>query len=184
MLPALLLTSAASLAGLSVLWLDARGRRPVRGGPFDQIVVAGCRVMEDGRPSTALERRVRLAVDLWSAGHAPRIVFTGGLGGAPISEAAASAALARALGVPGEAIVEEDASTSTWENAAFAARVAPARRVLVVSDAYHVWRCERMFAAHFPEVVGAGAPVPRGVRWRMGLRELALIGYYRAFRRI
>ncbi len=163
--------------------LDHHGRRRPATGLHDAIVVAGCRVMADGLPSPALERRTGHAVSLYFQGRAPRLVFTGGRGQAPVAEGEAAARLARSLGVPAEAIVVEDRSTSTEENAAFAARLMAsegleAPRILVVSDSYHVFRVRRVFARHFAQVEAVGsAPAPY-TRVKGSLREvLAVAGY-------
>ena len=163
---------------LAALSLDVYGQRaaPVS-GTWDAIVVAGCKVMPDGRPSPALERRVRRAVELWRAGRAPLLVFTGGVGVNPPAEAVVSAALARSLGVPESAIVREERSTTTAENARFAAEAVRARRILVVSDTYHVFRCERLFRRHFAEVRGVGSTPELYPRVRFALREVAAVAY-------
>jgi uncharacterized SAM-binding protein YcdF (DUF218 family) len=163
---------AAPLLPLGALALDRYGRRPTPDGAYGAIVVAGCKVMPDGRPSPALERRVRLAVSLRHL--APRLVLTGGRVGGPISEAEAGAALAVSLGVPEAAIVLEDRSRNTCENARFTAALLPADTpLLVVSCGYHRWRCERYFRQHFTHVDSAGAASERP--WRHAAREAASV---------
>jgi len=169
----------SSLYPLVAFGLDRYGlRRPE--GEYDAIVVAGCRVMPSGAPSPALARRTELAVRLWEEGLAPRIVLTGGQGESePRSEAEAAAELAEELGVPREAMVLEDRSTSTEENARFAAElVGGDARVVVVSDAYHVYRCERVFARWFGAVDGAGSVGDAWPRMRGALREVAALTAY------
>lgn len=182
LLALLLATPVGTFAALAA-WLDWSGGRG-GGQPVDAIVVAGCRVMPDGRPSPALTRRVRLAVTLFRAGHARHLVLTGGLGrDAPVTEGRAAATLAIAVGVPADAILVEETSVDTLQNAAFAARVwedavgRPARdaRILVVTDRAHVFRCRRMFGAHFGHVIGAGATPPLRSRLEMAAREGASV---------
>lgn len=159
--------------------LDAYGRRKVaKGQRFDAIVVLGCRVYANGKPSAALARRTRLAVKLYEAGLAPQLVFTGGVGSQGGSEARAAANLAQTLGVSPAHIVMEERSTSTEENARFAREMIDAQRVLVVSDAYHVLRGELVFSRYFSEVRGVGSLNEPYPRVRGSLREvLALAGY-------
>ncbi|MCB9762483.1 MAG: YdcF family protein [Alphaproteobacteria bacterium] len=159
------------------LALDRYGQRTPPPGPWDAIVVAGCRVRPDGTASLALRRRVELGVALWQQGLAPRIVMTGGLGDHAPTEAQAAADVARELGVPRRAILLEDRSTSTEENARNAATIA-GPRVLVVTDAYHVARAERVFGRYFDEAVGVGSVGPLDARTRGALREVAAIGWY------
>lgn len=166
--------------GLAVA-LDTWGKTRSVEGHFDAIVVAGCRVYPDGRPSPALEWRVRKAVELFEAGVAPKIVFTGGLGTYPPTEAEASANLAAELGVPRAAMVLEDRSTSTEENAANAAKSIEAWRIVVVTDAYHVFRARRVFDRHFEEVEGVGSTYGYWVRVRGAYREVLAVAKYGAF---
>lgn len=148
-----------SLSSVAAALLVARGLEPPPVGPYDAIVVAGCRVLPDGSPSRALARRAELALDLYHQGHAPRVVFTGGIGRFGPSEASVAAAHAVARGLPEESVVLEERSTSTRENAQYAARIVGAdARVLVVTDAYHVFRARRVFAQWFAGAEAAGVP--------------------------
>ncbi|MCA9615831.1 MAG: YdcF family protein [Sandaracinus sp.] len=163
-------------------WLDRRGLRTPEGS-FDAIVVAGCRVMPDGRPSPALARRAELATELWRGGLAPRVVFTGGVGDHGGSEASVAAAHARSRGLRADAVWLEERSTSTEENARYAAEVLadaglPRARVLVVSDSYHVLRCERVFGRRFDEVVGTGSRSVPYARAKGAMREVPVLIAY------
>lgn len=163
---------------LGALVLDTWGKTRAIAGEYDAIIVAGCRVDPDGQPSPALEWRVRLAVDLWRAGHAPKVVFTGGLGTFPPTEAQAAASFAQSLGLPADAITLEDRSTSTEENARNAAGTVAARRVLVVTDAYHVFRARRVFDRHFDEVDAVGSTYGYWSRVRGAYREVLAVTKY------
>ena len=167
------------IAGLWVgaaVWLDARGRRPPPPGPYDAIIVAGCAVWPGGRPSPALERRVRHAVALFDAGVAPRIVLTGGVGRHGPAEAVVAAELCVALGVDPGVLIIEDRSTTTLENAACTVGMVSGR-LLVVSDAYHIHRCVRAFRRFHPgDVQGSGvAGGPKGRRAEQALREAVAV---------
>lgn len=159
--------------------LTVAGRRATVEEPgWDAIVVAGCRVQPDGTPSEALERRARAAAALWHAGVAPVVVTTGGRApGRTTSEADAAASVLLQAGVPDAAIVRESTSTSTVENAEFTARDTGARRVVVVTDDYHVPRARAVFARSFAQVAGHGAHNPY-VAPRARLREVVAVGWY------
>ncbi len=169
---------------LAAVTLDQLGQRRPDRGSWDAIVVAGCRVDPGGVPSPALQARTELAVALFEQGLAPRLAFTGGLGEHPPTEAQAAAGHARALGVPTEAIVLEDRSTSTEENARFLSEEHAFQRVLLVTDAYHVFRARQVFARHFPQVDAAGSLATPWERIRGSLREVLAIALYRAKGRI
>lgn len=177
------------LVGALVVWagaalaLDLRGRAPAPDGAWDLIIVAGCRVDPGGTPSLALQRRARLGVELWRAGRAPRVVFTGGLGEHAPTEARAAADFARGLGLPESAMILEERSTSTEENARFAAallaeQAVPAERVLLVTDGYHTLRAERVFRRFFPEVHAVGSTPSLSVRTRGAMREVLALSWY------
>lgn len=158
--------------------LDRLGARRRASPSYDAIVVAGAAVRADGRPSDALLRRVGLAVELWRAGHAPTLVFTGGPSAGGHTESAVAARVAVAAGVPAGAVRIEELSHSTEGNAAHAREVLGGGRVIVVTDSYHVLRCELVFARYFDEAHGIGALPPGRARVRMALREVVVLGVY------
>ena len=168
---------AGPWGGLALI-LDRYGLREVEEGTYDIIVIAGCPVQPDGGPSPALARRVERAVTLWRQGRAPRLLFTGGVGTWPPSEAEAAAAHARSLGVPAEVLLLEDRSTSTEENARNAALAFPAERALVVTDTYHAFRVERVFGRYFSDVQVVASRSPVAWRTRGALREVGAVAWY------
>ena len=159
------------------MWLDRVGQREPN-GVYDAIVVLGCRVDPGGAPSQALARRTRHAVRLYRRGLAPTIVFTGGVGEHPPSEAQAAAGLAARLGVPTKAMVLEENSTSTEENASCARELLDAERVLLVTDAYHTFRARRVFGRYFEDVSASGSIGALGPRIRGSLREVGVVAMY------
>jgi uncharacterized SAM-binding protein YcdF (DUF218 family) len=122
--------------------------------------VLGARVLPNGQPSPALRARIEKAVDLYHQGVAPRLLFSGGVGVNPPSEARVMRELAVQLGVPSEACLLEEQSHSTEQNARFSAellRSLGARRVVVVSDPYHLLRARQYFRLHGFEVATSPA---------------------------
>ena len=156
-----------------------RAPQPDPSRRWDAIVVLGCRVDPTGQPSPTLRRRTERAVALWRQGLAPRIVFSGGVGTFPPSEAAAAARHARRLHVAPQAIRLEETSTSTRENARHVAALGQAgARVMIVTDDYHLLRARRVFAHHFEEVGTAGVGI-RPRHWYLAsAREILALGYY------
>jgi uncharacterized SAM-binding protein YcdF (DUF218 family) len=155
------------LIALGVLagFLDGYGQIN-RARKADALVVLGAQVGRDGKAGRGLQMRALHAARLYKKGYAPHIICTGGVGDYPPSEAVAAAKVLLVQGVPRAAIFLEDKSTSTWENAANAARICKAhgwKRVVVVSDPFHLWRAERNFRKC--GVPAWGAPVAREL-WR------------------
>lgn len=129
---------------------------------------------------TELARNSRLraerCVELFQAGAAPAIVFTG------VTAAPLMADVARTSGVPEEAIAVEALSRSTLQNALFTARlIAPETHIIVVSDAYHLprsWIAFRVMGFDDLSLNAAGSPI---LRPRQLLRE-ALAMWFNAGR--
>lgn len=172
--PAAAIALQLGLAGA----LDRYGARPPPPGPYAAIVVAGAGVMPQGVPSDALVARTRLAVELYSAGLAPRIALTGGVGDWGPAESIVARRLATSWGVPPSDIVIEVHSRNTEENAAQIASVLGDVPVLVVTDRYHALRCRRVFGRYFAQVEVAGATSPFPVRIRGALREVWAVAWY------
>ncbi|MDQ7992287.1 MAG: YdcF family protein [Propionicimonas sp.] len=121
-------------------------------GDEQAVVVLGAAV-HGAEPSPTLMRRLDVAVDYHEENPAALIVVTGGQGPQEdLPEAEAALAYLVDAGVPDEAIVVEDRSTSTAENFAFAKtlldeRLKPGYRIVFVTNDYHVWRASRAAAA-------------------------------------
>jgi uncharacterized SAM-binding protein YcdF (DUF218 family) len=173
---ALAVLALMSLAWTGGAWaLDGYGRAhvaPDLPGRFDAIVVAGAPVWRGGVPSKALRRRTLAAVELWKAGHAPLLVLTGGLGLHAPPEAQVAAALAREHGVPDSALRIEDRSQNTLENAEFSRELIGEKRVLVVTDAYHVLRSKLIYEHYFQEVGLVGIPLGQRPPLATSMREV------------
>lgn len=110
-------------------------------------IVLGAAVWPGGEPSPALRRRAETAAALYLEGAVSRIVATGAIGRDPPSEARAIRDLVVAQGVPDDAVILDETSTTTLENLVTARALLPAgARVVVVSDPWHLPRAR--LAAH------------------------------------
>lgn len=163
---------AAWVAATAALVAWGRTRRV--NDPVELVVVPGCRVYADGRPSPALQRRVLTGAQEALARGVP-LLITGAYG-----EAEVGAALALGHGVPAHRLLQEPTATCTAENAARSAGLVGDVPVLVVSDDYHLLRCAWLFRRHFRRV-GLRAAVPGAWPWRAASREL--LGLLRALLR-
>ena len=98
------------------------------------------------------------AVALYKAGKAPLVLVTGGGPDGVRSEAEIMRELLQVMGVPASAILLEDESRNTYQNAQFTAGMLNElgiRRILLVTSAFHMRRCEELFAAQGLEVIPA-----------------------------
>ncbi len=128
----------------------------------DVIIVLGAGLLRDGRPGWALTRRSRQAADLWHAGIAPYVICTGGQAESyPRSEASACREILLAKGVATGAILMEEHSRSTEENALFSRRIFDEigfDDAVLVSDSYHMLRASWLFQQQ--GIKSTNSPVP------------------------
>jgi uncharacterized SAM-binding protein YcdF (DUF218 family) len=178
-------TVVLGTAAYSVLYED-----PVPLPPAAAIVVLSGPGADSPLPGGETLERVRRGVELWKQDAAPIIVMSGS--GATMDEtgypdSAGMAELARRLGIPAHAIVEEQRSYSTLQNAWFTAalpEIDPAAPVIVVTHRYHLPRAWASFRwAGFTDLTLVAAEVHSGpvgmgtlweaVRWPFNLARAA-----------
>lgn len=114
--------------------------------------------------------RLAAGARAWLLHRAPIVILTGGRGPPGKSEATRMKHAIERLGVPGSAVVLEERSRNTEDNAANTARLLDeldARRVLLVTSSLHMPRSVLLFRRYGIDVVPV--PVPEGtpgVTWR------------------
>ncbi|MEM9954423.1 MAG: YdcF family protein [Chloroflexota bacterium] len=115
----------------------------------DAIVVLGAGLSRNGQPGYALTRRSSHAAELYHQGLADTIVCTGGIAeGQTRSEADGCRQVLLWHDVPASAILLEEGSASTEENALYAKPILEVNNlnsVIIVSDSYHVFRARYIF---------------------------------------
>jgi uncharacterized SAM-binding protein YcdF (DUF218 family) len=111
--------------------------------PVDAIVVLGA-AQYNGRPSPVLRARLNHALSLYREELAPLVVVTGGIGrGDTTSEAVVGQRYLVAHGIPADAVVAQgEGRTTRASMSAVTAwlRARGLRRVLLVSDPFHMFR--------------------------------------------
>lgn len=114
----------------------------------DAIVVLGASVYRDGTLSDPSIRRMMVGLLLYHQGWAPLLVLSGpSYAGSPV-EAEVRAEWAKQLGVPSRAILLETRAQTTAEeasNIATTLRQRGAKRILLVSDTFHLARAVPAF---------------------------------------
>lgn len=109
----------------------------------DVIVCLGAGVTDTtGELGPNSQQRVETCVDLYLAGKAPKLAFTGAASESPIGDVATQMAeYARTRGVPERALIVEPNSESTLQNALFTLRLIDnPSSVILVSNAFHLPR--------------------------------------------
>jgi uncharacterized SAM-binding protein YcdF (DUF218 family) len=150
------------------------------------IVIFGAAVRPDGRPSTALRRRVEGALAFGAGFAAPIFLPTGGVGRNGPSEASVMRGLLVERGVATQRILLEESGTDTLSSARAVAQLLQANRwgapVFAASSAYHLPRCVLLLRLFGVPARAAGPPwVTAGSRWTTRawwwLREAAALPY-------
>ena len=124
-----------------------------------------------------------MAAGLWREGIAPLVLCTGGQSEYyPRTEADACREILLGAGLPAEAILVEERSRSTEENAIYSKRILDEgrlSRVVLVSDASHMLRARWLF--HKQGIDTYASPVPTNRIRDARVYPLALIREFIAF---
>jgi uncharacterized SAM-binding protein YcdF (DUF218 family) len=128
--------------------------------PADVILVLGAAEYH-GKPSPVLQARLNHALLLYLRHDAPYLLTTGGAGGDPdFTESGVGRAYLVGRGVPSEAIITEEGSTTAQsvDAAAETMHRMNLHSCIVVSDGYHIYRVKRLMQAKNIKVYGSPRP--------------------------
>jgi len=106
----------------------------------DCVLILGARVRDDGNPSGILEDRLITGIAAYENGASDRILMSGDHGNANYDEVNAMKAYAVEQGVPPENVFMDHAGFSTYESLYRARDVFCVESVLIVTQAYHLYR--------------------------------------------
>lgn len=104
------------------------------------IVVLGCGVKSDGTPSDMLEDRLIRGIELYKAGAAAKLLMSGDHGSDEYDEVGAMKRYAIAAGVPSEDIFMDHAGFSTYESIYRAKEIFGVKKLIIVTQEYHLYR--------------------------------------------
>lgn len=107
---------------------------------YDCILVLGCGVLPDGTPSNMLRDRLQRGIDLYKSGAAGKIIMSGDHGQKEYDEVNAMREFALEAGIPPEDIFMDHAGFSTYESMYRARDIFKVRKMLVVTQRYHMFR--------------------------------------------
>ncbi len=140
----------------------------------DAIVVLGGGLHANGSLTPPSLERTLYGAEMFRRELSPRIVFSAGVTGeAHRAEAEAMADFARRAGVPGEAILTERASRTTYESAVEVAKLLRGRgirRVLLVTGPTHMYRAQLAFQRQAVKVLPAPTRTYEALRYTPGGR--------------
>lgn len=123
----------------------------------DCIIVLGCQVRSDGTPSHMLEDRLKRGVALYELGTAPKLLMSGDHGREGYDEVNTMKAYAIEAGIPTEDIFMDHAGFSTYETIYRAKEIFGAKKIVVVTQEYHLYRAMYIAKAMDLEVYGVAA---------------------------
>ncbi len=133
----------------------------------DFLIILGCGIRKDGTPTPILRSRIDLALDFYrkqkeTTGKELTFVTSGGQG--PREVTTESSAMKRYLieqGIPETQIIEEDRSTSTYENMMYSKEkifeIDPKAKIAFATSNYHVFRSGILSRRAKMRTVGMGA---------------------------
>lgn len=123
----------------------------------DCIIVLGCQVKEDGTLSHMLQDRLSRGVELYHAGAAPKLLMSGDHGRTNYNEVGAMKQYAIDNGVTSQDVFMDHAGFSTYETMYRAKEIFQAKKVIIVTQEYHLYRAVYIAQALGLEAYGVTA---------------------------
>jgi vancomycin permeability regulator SanA len=135
---------------------------------YDCIAVLGAGLAPDGTPGTMLAARLDAAVALYQAGASKVVLLTGDNSREDYDEVGAMERYVIGRGVSVAAIIRDDGGLSTYESMYRLREVFGMKRVVVVTQRYHLSRSVYDAVALGLDADGVAAQLPttRGQRFR------------------
>ena len=158
----LMLTAVAAAAGINcAMLLKTRDRileeDKAKLRDADCILVLGAGVRDDGSPSHMLTDRLIVGIRLYENGAAPKLLMSGDHGREDYDEVNTMKAYAVSSGIPGEDVFMDHAGFSTYESLIRARDVFGVKRVIIVTQEYHLYRALWLAEELGMEAVGVSA---------------------------
>jgi len=173
----LLLAALCLVTGIAVLCINAHVKSSAK--PYlltveeaavledaDCILVLGCGVRPNGDPSLMLQDRLQTGLALYEAGAAPKLLMSGDHSRTDYDEVNAMKDYATARGVPSQDVFMDHAGFSTYESMYRARDVFLAKKVVIVSQQYHLYR-----AVYNARQLGLDA-------WGVAAEDIAYLGQF------
>ena len=104
------------------------------------ILVLGCLVRDDGEPGGMLEDRLEVGIALYRDGVAPKLLMSGDHGSESYDEVNAMKQYALEKGVDSSDVFMDHAGFSTYDSLYRARDIFQAKKVIIVTQGYHLYR--------------------------------------------
>lgn len=115
----------------------------------DCILVLGCGVYANGQPSAMLADRLKQSVALYQEGAAPKLLMSGDHGQTTYDEVNVMKQYALDAGVPSADVFMDHTGFSTYESIYRAKDIFQAKKIIIVTQKYHLHR-----ALHIANALG------------------------------
>ncbi len=140
----------------------------------DCILVLGCSVRSDGTPSAMLRDRVETGIRLYKQGIANKILMSGDHGQDTYNEVQVMKNMAVEAGIPDEDIFMDHAGFSTYESVYRAKEIFQTKKVVIVTQKYHLYRAIYAAEELGMSAMGVSADVQQYAgQWMREIREIA-----------
>ena len=106
----------------------------------DAVLILGAYVLPDGTLSTMLNDRVMVGYELYESGKAPKIIVSGDHGRKDYDEVNTMKDFIKNKGVTGHDIFMDHAGFSTYESLYRAREIFQVKKVIIVTQRYHLLR--------------------------------------------
>ena len=123
----------------------------------DCILVLGCKVKDNGDPSDMLADRIRRGIELYESGAAPKIIMSGDHGQADYDEVNTMKQIAVDNGVPSIDVFMDHAGFSTYESIYRAKEIFGVKKMIIVTQDYHLYRALYIAESFGIEAYGVNA---------------------------
>ena len=124
---------------------------------YDCILVLGAGVRDDGTPSDMLHDRLRRGVELYHAGAAPKLLMSGDHGRVDYDEVNVMKNYAVETGIASSDVFMDHAGFSTYESLYRARDIFQAKKIIIVTQQYHLHRALYIANALGLEAYGVAA---------------------------
>lgn len=136
----------------------------------DCILVLGCLVKDGGQPSDMLADRLRRGVELYQADAAAKLLMTGDHGRTTYNEVQAMKQYAMNEGIASSDVFMDHAGFSTYESIYRAKEIFQAKKIIIVTQEYHLSRA--LYIANALGLEAYGVSADYHTYWGQSARDL------------
>lgn len=109
-------------------------------GDVDCILVLGCKVKDNGKPSDMLRDRLDRSIEVYKLGAAPKLLMSGDHGRTEYNEVGTMKQYAIDAGIASGDIFMDHAGFSTYESIYRTKEIFGAEKIIIVTQEYHLYR--------------------------------------------